>query len=161
MIKVETMKAKPSALLGIVHQVLDSEVDAPPEGSTEHRALAGFVGALLLDDHLESWPELDAVRAVCETPMPDPVPEPLRLPPPLFDDRALFDFWQRAYLTALDGLMMGEAFSEEHLARIDVLAETTASLATHSLLVLSRKGRLGDRMVDMGRLALRAREGQQ
>lgn len=146
-------RAKPSALRQIVHQVLDSEIDAPPAGSVEARALGAFVCVLLQAQTLETWPELVAVRAQCARP-PEPFkPEPLTRPdgflsPVLTAIGPEHDFWQRAYLTALAAAMSPDApYSADHIARLAVIAEGSADFALHAAMKLDRKGEIGQRRI--------------
>jgi hypothetical protein len=147
-------RAKPSDLLAIVHQVLDSEVDAPPVGSVEERALGAFVEALF--HGLETWPELDAVRAQC-TVVPELEREPLTVPEgfasPVFHGIGPeHDFWQRAYLTALAAAMDPNApYSADHIARLAVIAEGSADFALHAAMKLNVKGEIGERRIAVER----------
>jgi hypothetical protein len=152
---LDMLRARPSALLGIVHQVLDSEVDPPPAGSIEHRALAAFVETLLTDSWLETWPELEMVRGQCALPPepfrpePLPVPLPAPLPPPIVTGiEPEHDFWQRAYLTALAAAMSPDApYSADHIARLAVIAEGSADFALHASMKLDSKGEIGFRRI--------------
>jgi hypothetical protein len=151
-VTLDMMRARPSALLGVVHQVLDSEIDPPPAGSLEHRALAAFVETLLTDTFLETWPELEMVREQCDVPAEPFRREPLTAGPqplPILEGiDPEHDFWQRAYLATLAAVMGPDCpWSAEHIAQVARVAEGSADFALHAAMKLNVKGEIGLRRV--------------
>lgn len=137
-------KASPSAVVEIVHQTLDVELDAPRLDSTTFKACRAFV-QVMLDDPGESFPALDMLRAQCQLNLTSgpltPLPRPQWLP--VEDPRLAV--WDRAYLAALEQMIRVVSPSDDgQLQRCSAVAEVMGVIAVSARAKVSAPGALDD-----------------